>query len=133
MGSENRKFHWLDGIAVLFAMLAVFQLDIFFAGLGFRRMFTLVTIEFLTFAAFAIAYRKRSRSNKWAAFSVRLAGGLFAIDLLFLFIFNDQAAQTIFSRFADWSGDWLPVFLALPIASYSILKTYIRERRSSKS
>jgi hypothetical protein len=132
MDSENRKSRWLDGLAVLFAMLAVFQMDIFFAGVGLRRMFTLTMIEFLAFAAFAIVYRKRSRSNKWAAFFVRLAGGLFAMDLLFLFIFNDQAAQTIFSRFVDWSGNWLPVFLALPIATYSILKTYIRERRASK-
>ncbi len=133
MDSENRKFRWLDGIAVLFALLAVFQMDIFFAGVGPRRMFSLVMVEFLAFAAFAVAYRKRSRSNKWAAFFVRLAGGLFAIDLLLLFIFNDQAARTIFSRFADWSGNWLPVFLALPIAMYFILKTYLAERRSSKS
>lgn len=133
MDSENSMFRWLDGLAVLFALCAVFQMDIFFAEVGFRRMLMLTMIEFLVFAAFAIVYRKRSRSNKWAAFFVRLAGGLLAIDLLFLFIFNDQAAQTIFSRFADWSGDWLPVFLALPIAIYSILKTYIRERRSSRS
>lgn len=130
MGSENRKFYWLDGVAALFALLAIFQMDIFFAGVGLRRMFTLTMIEFLAFAAFAIAYRKRSRSNKYAAFFIRLAGGLFAIDLLFLFIFNDQAAQTIFSSFADWSGNWLPVFFALPIAIPSILKAYIRERRA---
>jgi hypothetical protein len=132
MDSENSMFRWLDCVAVLFAMLAVFQMDIFFAGVGFRRMFMLTMIEFLAFAAFAIVYRKRSRSNKWAAFFVRLAGGLFAIDLLFLFIFNDQAAQTIFSRFADWSGDWLPAFLALPFAIYSISKTIIKEHRSPK-
>lgn len=130
MDSENRKFRWLDGVAVLFAMLAIFQMDIFFAGLGPRRMFTVVMIEFLAFAAFAIAYKKRSRSNKYAAFFVKLAGGLFAIDLSFLFIFNDQAAQNVFSRFADWSGDWLPLFFALPIAIPSILNAYIRERRA---
>jgi hypothetical protein len=130
MGSENSMLRWLDCVAVLFAMLAVFQMDIFFPGVGLRRMFTLTMIEFLAFAAFAIVYRKRSKSKKWSAFFVRLAGGLFAIDLLFLFIFNDQAAQAIFSRFAEWAGGWLPVFLALPIAIYSILKTYIRERRA---
>ena len=125
MDSENRQFYWLDGVAALFALLAIFQMDIFFAGVGLRRMFILTVIEFLAFAAFAIMYRKRSRSNKWASFFVKLAGGLFAIDLLFLFIFNGQNAQTIFSRFADWSGNCLPVFLALPIAIPSILKTYI--------
>lgn len=130
MDSENRKFYWLDGVAALFALLAIFQMDIFFAGVGLRRMFTLAMIEFLGFAVFAIVYRKRSRSNKYAAFFIRLAGDLFVIDLLFLFIFNDQAAQTIFSRFANWAGDWLPAFLALPIAIPSILKTYIRERRA---
>lgn len=130
MDSENRKFRWLDGVAALFALLAIFQMDIFFAGVGLRRMFMLTIIEFLAFAAFAMVYRKHSRSNKWASFFVKLAGGLLGIDLLFLFIFNDQAAQTIFSRFADWSGDWLPVFLALPIAIPSILNAYIRERRA---
>jgi hypothetical protein len=133
MDSKDRMSRWLDGVAALFAILAVFQMDIFFAGVGLRRMFTLTIIEFMTFAAFAIVYRNRPRSNKWAAFFVRLAGGLFAIDLLFLFIFNDQAAQAILGRFADWAGDWLPAFLALPIATYSILKTYIRERRARNS
>lgn len=132
MDDGNSKFRWLDGVAVVFAMLAVFQMDILFAGVGLRRMFMLTMIEFVAFAVFAIVYRKRSRSNKWAAFFVKLAGGLFAIDLLFLFIFNDQAAQIIFSRFADWSGNWLPGFLALPFAIYFISKTFIKERRSTK-
>lgn len=131
MDSENSKFRWLDGVAVVFAMLAVFQMDIFFA-VGLKRMFTLTMIEFVAFAVFAIVYRKRSGSNKWAAFFVRLAGGLFAINLLFLFILKDQAAQTIFSRLADWSGNWLPAFLALPFALYSISKAFIKERRSTK-
>lgn len=131
MDSEKSKFRWLDCVAVVFAMLAIFQMDLFFA-VGLRRMFALTMIEILAFAAFAIAYRKRSRSNKWAAFSVRLAGGLFAINLLFLFILKDQAAQTIFSRFADWSGNWLPAVLVLPFALYSISKTFIKERRSTK-
>jgi hypothetical protein len=133
MDSEDRKFHWLDGVAVLFGMLAVFQLEMFFPGMKARQMFPRTIIEILAFVPFALVYRKRLRPNKWAAFFVRLAGGLFAIDLLFLFIFYDQAAWAIFGRFADWSGDWLPVFLALPIAVYSILKTYIRERRARNS
>jgi hypothetical protein len=132
MDSENHKFHWLDGVGVLFAMLAIFQLEMFFPGMDPRPMFIRTLIEILAFVPFAVVYRRRFDSKRWSVLFVRFACGLFALDLLWLFISQEPAARSAFSHFADWSGDWLPVFLALPFAIYSIAKTAIKGHRSSK-
>jgi len=132
MDFESGKSRWLKAAAVALSMLAIFQLEIFFPGMQPKQTFIRTAIEILAFVPFVVLYRNQIRSKKWVAFLVKLACGLFAINLLFLFIGNNQAAQSAFSRFADWSGDWLPAFLALPFAIYSISKTAIREHRSSK-
>ncbi|MFZ0639173.1 MAG: hypothetical protein WAN33_00350 [Candidatus Acidiferrales bacterium] len=132
MDSEAGKSRWVKLAPVVFAMLAIFQTETFFPGMESRQTFIRTAIEVLAFVPFAFAYRKQLRSKTWTAFLLSLACGLFALNLLVLFVFHHKTTTDALSRFMDWSGDWFPAFAVLPFAIYSISKTIIKEHRSPK-
>lgn len=132
MDSEGGKYRWLKGAALLCAMLVIFQLEMFFPGMEPRQTFVRTTIAILAFIPFAVLYRRHATSKRWVAFFMKLACGLFALNLLVLFVWQQPTALGAFSRLANWSGEWLPAFIVLPFAIYSISKTIIKEHRSPK-
>lgn len=134
MAAEKGKMGWLKAVIVALGMLGIFQLQTFFLGNDLKHKVIRVAIEIAAFAVLPIAVwawrssgEKRIPGMRWIAFFVLLIFGLPIIDFwLIPFIWRNPSLEGPVSRFVLLTGDWLPVFVAVPIVAYSIWRHRLR-------
>lgn len=138
--AEKGKSIWLKIIVVLLgivAMLGIFQLQTFFPGNGLRQRVIRLAIEISAFVVVPLAawvlrspvWRSQGEkgilARRWIRLFVFLAVGLPIINFwLIPFIFRHPSLADPVSRLLLWAGDWLPVFVAIPIVAYSIWRQH---------
>src|SRR5579872_879649 len=114
----------------ILGMLGIFQLQVFFPGNGLEQRIIRVAIEIAAFVVVPIVARvlrsplwrspgtKRIQGMRWIIFFSLLIFGLPVIDFwLIPFIFRHPSLASPVSRFVLRAGDWLPVFVAVPIVA----------------
>jgi hypothetical protein len=129
------KAGWLAGIVVLLGMLGIFQLENFFPGNGLEQRVIRVAIDISALAVVPLVawlwqsplWRspgERGIPMRWIRFfAIAVLGFPIVAFWLIPFIFRHPSLANPVSRFVDWAGDWLPVFVAAPIVGYSIWRS----------
>jgi len=132
MAVEKWKTGWLKGVVIFLGMLGIFQLQTFFPGNTIQQRVIRLAIEIAAIAVLPVVLSlwpsprvKRSPKTRWIIFFVLIVFGMPITDFwLIPFIFRHPSLANPVSSFLSWAGDWIPIFVLVPIAAYSIWRQH---------
>lgn len=132
MAVEKWKTGWLKGVVIFLGMLAIFQLQTFFPGNTIKQRVIRLAIEIAAVAVLPVVLSlwpsprvKRSPKIRWVIFFALIVFGMPITDFwLIPFIFRHPSLANPVSSFLSWAGDWIPIFVLVPIAAYSIWRQH---------
>jgi len=132
MAADNWKTGSLKALVIVVGMLGIFQLQTYFPGNDLRQRVIRVAIEIAAIAVLPVVLTlwrssggKRIPRMRWIIFFVLIVFGMPITDFwLIPYIFRHPSLANPVSRFVLWAGDWIPIFVAVPFAAYSIWRQH---------